>query len=253
MKAAIRAAFEAVCNGFAADRVVADPDLNGLFIIECQNRGLDLPARDLNRSLLNLRKAGSLRRKGRSRPTSFSDEEDYRFASEIAIRYLERRDHLTLDEVICDPDSAREFDDLAAKVAPGYSPLQYRWAALNLRKLKALRPEILAHALPATSVKVTTVDQLIVEEVTAEQGLYVFFDSDQTLYVGEANNLRVRVRKHLDHSDNKGLARWLWEHGTVQIFIELHELVPTTETRIRRALEAELIRSRRPLFNTQRT
>jgi len=252
MKSAIRQAFEFVCDGYSEDRVVADPELNQKFVVECQRLCLEAPVRDLNRALLNLRKGGSLCRSGRSKATIFRDQDEYRFASEIAVRFLERRDRVSLDEIICDPEKAREFDELAMKISPGYSPLQYRWAAFSLRKRRALRPEIIGHALPSTSVTVVPVNELIVGDLSADQGLYIFFDQTQTLYVGEAANLQKRIRKHLDHSDNKGLARWLWEHGADEIFIELHYLDATIETRIRRALEAELITTRRPLFNVQR-
>jgi site-specific DNA-methyltransferase (adenine-specific) len=200
---------------------------------------------------LNLRKSGHLSGSGRSRRTSFPNEEEYRFASEIAVRFLERRDRISLDEVICDPEKAAEFDRIADQISPGFSPLQYRWAALNLRKRRSLRPEIIAQALPSQSVTVTAIQELDVSDVTTSQGIYIFYTRNQTLYVGEATNLRKRIQKHLDHSDNRGLARWLWEHGTDEVFLELHLLESRVATRVRRALEAELITTRHPVFNVQ--
>jgi excinuclease UvrABC nuclease subunit len=50
------------------------------------------------------------------------------------------------------------------------------------------------------------------------------------LYVGEAINLRKRLRKHLDHSDNKGLARWLWENGATDLHLKIHVLEATAIT-----------------------
>ena len=47
----------------------------------------------------------------------------------------------SLDDVLCDPELAREFDDRAAAFAPGFRPLQYRWAALKLRKAGQARPQ----------------------------------------------------------------------------------------------------------------
>ncbi len=38
----------------------------------------------------------------------------------------------SVDEVLCDPKLAAEFDRVAADFAPGHSPLQYRWAALKI-------------------------------------------------------------------------------------------------------------------------
>jgi hypothetical protein len=67
--------------------------------------------------------------------------------------------------------------------------------------------------------------------------------------VGECENLRKRIRKHLEHSDNKGLAHWLWSHGALEMHLEYHVLPVEVTTRVRKALEAELILSRRPIFN----
>jgi hypothetical protein len=59
------------------------------------------------------------------------------------------------------------------------------------------------------------------------------------------------VAKHLDHSDNKSLARWFWSNGFSRVHLELQILDETTTTKVRKALEAELIASRRPIFNIQ--
>ena len=74
---------------------------------------------------------------------------------------------------------------------------------------------------------------------------------DQVVYIGECENLRKRLRKHLDHSDNKGLAHWLWQHGMSDLHLEFHVLPEDTTTRVRKALETELIASRQPTFNVQ--
>jgi len=47
---------------------------------------------------------------------------------------LEKRDATTLDRIICDPERAAEFDLIAADIAPGYSSLEYRWAALSCER-----------------------------------------------------------------------------------------------------------------------
>lgn len=251
MKSVLIAAFRATCNGFSADRVVADPILNDAFVAKCFEAGSDQTPAALNRALLNLRKQGEL--KGpRAKQTSFIEEEAYRFAAEMAIRFLERRDKVTLDDVICDPVRAREFDCLASEIAPGFSPLQYRWAALNLRKSSTLSPEILSRVAPPDSVATFRVEGLNVNEIPTGQGLYLFFSPLEALYVGESENLRTRIAKHIDHSDNKFFARWLWEQTASQLRLEIQVLRPDITTRVRKALELELIRSRRPQFNVIR-
>jgi len=252
MKAQIRAAFEAVRNRLSPDRVVADPELNAAFLAECRRIGLTGQAREFNRALLNLRKRGGLADLQSSARTLIGDDDSYRYASELAIRFLERRDGVTLDDVICDPEFAAEFDKLAAQVSPGFSSFEYRWAALRLRKTSRLRPEILARAVASQQVLLFQVATLDLTSIPAAAGLYLFSETAQALYVGEAESLRQRVRKHLDHSDRKDLARWLWEFGSKSLVLEVHVLDANVSKRVRRALETELIRSRNPLFNVQR-
>lgn len=237
---------------WSIDRVIVDPDWNEQFIRACRANGLNEDAAILNRRLMNLRKASLLKRNRRTKRTSFPDETDYRFASEIAVRALERRLSCSLDQILCDPQLLSQFDTLAAEIAPGFSVVQYRWAALNLRKARKLAPEILGRVIRSVKVLRFSLDQINVTDLPEQQGLYVFHEAQVVLYVGEAQQLRNRLKRHLDHSDNKGLARWLWENGTNGVFLELHTLPDETPTSFRKALETEMIRSRRPLFNVQR-
>jgi predicted GIY-YIG superfamily endonuclease len=251
MKSKIREAFESVSSGFSPDRVVADPELNQLFLERCRASGLSADASTLNRTLINMRKAGDLTGL-QSRRTSFGDLDEYRFATEIAVRVLERRDGVTLDDVICDPSLANDFDQVAAMLAPGFTLLQYRWAALSLRKNKRLQPEILARVARPTTVAILPISEIVLAKLPTEAGLYLFHIGSETLYVGETENIRKRIAKHLDHSDNRELARWLWQQGTGEVALEIQTLAATVSTKIRRALELELIRSRNPTFNVRR-
>ncbi len=243
---------DAASEGYSSDRVVADPEMNQRFIAECRLRGLKDSIADLNRLLLNLRKASGLSGRPRAKVTRFSDRDEYRFAAEIAARFIERRDDISLDAIICDPEKAAEFDKIAERIAPGYSPLKYRSAALGLRKNSKFKPELVGRIASSIDVVNVSVKEIIPDELPASQGLYLFFESDKLLYVGETENLRKRLKKHLDHSDNKGLARWIWEYGTEGLHLEMQILKSGTETRVRKALELELIRSRQPIFNVKR-
>ena len=244
-------AFKAIAEGFSTDRVIADPDLNQAFLRECREQALTASDEDLNKCLLNARKANHLSDYKTTKQTSFADSDDYEFASEMGIRFLERRDQSTLDQVLCSPKLAAEFDEIAARICPGYSPLQYRWAALALRKKRRLKPEHMAHVIQPVQVLNVTVASISQMHIPATQGLYVFFDRTRVLYVGESGNLRKRITKHLEHSDNKGLARWLWDHGSDDLSLEVQVLPEDTSTRSRKALEAELIISRCPEFNVR--
>jgi GIY-YIG catalytic domain len=249
MKDIIREAFVETRDGNSPDVIIANPDLNLLFVGSCQRRGLRSRPIQINLALLNARKASRLRGLSRSKRIIVKNQDNYRFASEIAIRFIERRDQVSLDQVLCDPDLASEFDTIAARICPGYSSFEYRWAALYLRKTRYLKPEIGARLLKpehCCNQKVSGVD---IVKIPDRAGVYFFHNQACTLYVGETDNLYKRLKKHLDHSDNKGFAQWLWAHGTDDLHLEYHILPKGVSSRQRKALEVELICSRRPVFN----
>ena len=70
--------------------------------------------------------------------------EQYLFASEIAWRQMIDGGHDSLDSILCDPFLAAQFDELAARWAPGYSPLEYRWAAIEANFPKSLAADPMA-------------------------------------------------------------------------------------------------------------
>jgi predicted GIY-YIG superfamily endonuclease len=251
LNSVVRSAFLSVCSGYSPDRIVADPELNAIYLAKCVQIGLVAEPVQLNKSLLNLRKMGLLSDVQTTSRTSFPGADSDRYASEVAVRFLEKRDCVTLDEIICDPERANEFDSIADSIVPGCSSLEYRWAALNLRKSRRLKPEIMSHVIRPTGIQLGPVSGLRIADLPASQGLYVFHSATNALYVGEAENLRVRLAKHVDHSDNRDLARWFWEHGITDVALEIQELPHATSKKVRRALEAELIRSRNPAFNVQ--
>jgi site-specific DNA-methyltransferase (adenine-specific) len=178
--------------------------------------------------------------------------EEYRFAAEIAARHLEQKYRASLDQILCNPDMAKEFDDIASSMSPGFSPFEYRWAALQLRKTSKLKPELVLRIAGIKSADFGAVEKLAIDSLPSQQGIYIFYSSQGTLYVGEAMNLRKRVAKHLDHSDRKALAEWLWQHGAKDLRLEILVLPVEFDTRSRRAVERELIQTRKPTFNIQR-
>jgi site-specific DNA-methyltransferase (adenine-specific) len=221
MRKLVIEAFLETRDGFSPDRVLADPALNDRFLAACRRKGTTKPSVDLNLALLNARKASELKRLHSIR-TTIVGQDQFRFASEVAIRFLERRDGISLDLVLCDPDRALEFDRIASSICPGHLALEYRWAALGLRKKRELRPELVSRIVPRVRVSRAKIANLEAGGIPIEQGVYVLQTSTTTLYVGEAENLRKRLAKHLDHSDRKGLARWLWDNGFEDLFLELH-------------------------------
>ena len=115
-----------------------------------------------------------------------------------------------------------------------------------VKRVSDWQKEVLAFDVPTL--------QQDLDLIPRKPGIYIFADASGYLYLGEAANLRLRVAKHLDHSDRKALARYLWEQGIEGLSIELHVFDPASNGRLtthRRAYEAELIKSRKPHFNIQ--
>jgi site-specific DNA-methyltransferase (adenine-specific) len=193
MKQEVLEAFLEVRGECSADVVIADPKLNARFLEACRQRGLAQTDELLNRTLLNARKQGDLK-DIKSKRVIVRNQEKYRYASEAAVRFLERRDKVTLDQILCDPERATEFDVTAQAIEPGFSSFEYRWAALGLRKVRKLKPELVAKVLEGVQVLRSRVSELDVEEVPALQGVYLFHDAKCSLYAGEASNLYKRVK-----------------------------------------------------------
>jgi len=249
----VNKAFRESHDGWSSDEVVLNDELNNKFIAACREQLPDAEEKDFNWTLLNLRKAGKLDAKTTRRRNENHDE--YLHAAEVAARYMHDKYAVTTDRVFSDPLLRAEFDKVAQAVAPEVSAYQLRKATLRLRKNRQLKPELIVriadwgreiHTLPA---------EMIVKKpeiVPTRPGIYIFRDESGYLYIGESSNLRLRVEKHLDHSDRKSLAHYLWENGNKKITVELHAFDPESKAKdktVRRAYESELIRSREPRFN----
>lgn len=191
-------AFRTTHRGHSADRVVADPELNADFTRACRERGLLGEPRSWNLLLFRMRKAGALAGCITTERTTITweDCDRYLYAGEIAWRMLlEEERARSLDEILCDPVVAAEFDSIAGRFAPGYSPLEYRWGALKLRKQAKLARVRAATLSPPTRFGPrTSLDEFDPASVAEEPGIYLVGKRrGGQLYVGESLNLRARL------------------------------------------------------------
>jgi len=190
-------AFRSTHDGHSVDRVVADPEMNACFAEACGRLGLPGEARSWNKSLFRLRKNGGFVEIPTSRRTEFSWQEcdPYLFASEIAWgQMVDQEGCDSLDTILCDPALASMFDDIARRWAPGYRPLEYRWAALKLRKSSKQvrsRAELLSDAHLSRHERLVSSSA---KKLPDSSGVYIVFgDTKEPIYAGEANNLRERL------------------------------------------------------------
>jgi hypothetical protein len=209
----IVAAFAEVREGMSADYVIASPDANRRFLDRVRELNLNGDAAAINMALLNARKAGRLKGQPTKReyrlPTSI---EPWTFASEWAIRHLQREliretDRLiALDEILCNPGYAARFDALVVRVKPGFKPLEYRWAALSLRKKGKAKPtpNDLSVGLER---RVPLVDAR--QNMPEGPGLYLICSADQPLYVNHTANLHGQLQRHAEIAGDLLVPAWL--------------------------------------------
>jgi hypothetical protein len=251
----VKFAFIAVHCGRSTDDVVINQELNAAFISECRKRLVDVSEFDANWKLMNLRKSASLGDVTTSRVRV--DHSLYEHASQIAARFLEDQSGLTIDRVLCDPSPRAEFDSIACGIAPDVPIYQLRKAALGLRKARRLQPEIIKRIANWDKEVISHLAEELrsnIDLIPRKPGVYIFRDNSGYLYVGEAASLRVRVSKHLDHSDRKALAYYFWENGIKDVTVELHAFAEESDAKkqsARRAYESDLIAKRQPRFNVR--
>lgn len=228
----------------SSDRMIADPHLDKKFMKLCAKYGLKTNPIIMNLRLMALRKAKKLSHlppsKKRSGLTS-SVSNRISFASELALRLIRIRKGVTLDQILCDPNLAKEFDSLAESMSPGFSSLEYRLAALNVRK----RGTFTRIDERVTFESTENVANLRVERIPNVAGIYLFSSDDFPVFINQTDNLRSRLTVHLDNSNKQGLPEWLWLKPLQHSYIPM----PSTAATFRRNLEQTEMRERKTFLN----
>lgn len=253
---AVRSAFHETHEGWSTDDVIIDDELDARFVEAATDKVPGVPPQELNWQLMNLRKSGKLGAVTTVRH-KLPNRDEYIHAAEIAARFMEDSHSATIDRVMCNPKARREFDRIARSVAPGHTSYCYRKAALGLRKAGKFKPELVNRLFrEGTKTRLLDAETVLADDslIPGLPGVYMFADETGALYIGESEHLRSRVLKHLDHSDRKSLAHYLWEQGIKNIKVQTFAFSPDqlgADAKHRRILEASLIQSRNARFNIQ--
>jgi site-specific DNA-methyltransferase (adenine-specific) len=245
-------AFTRAADGYSADRVIADPLLNAAFIDECSRLGLFGRPRDWNLTLLSLRKAGKLAEVSTAKRTQLSWEsmDPFAFASEIALRRMLDLGCPSLDHVLCDPIAVVRFDELARSLAPGFGSLQYRWAALRLRKDARLwrrSSERVDQPALLKECRKIKLDESSLPAVRPMPGVYLlapYREDAKPVYIGETWNLSHRAERTL--RGQSALNQFVPNSGEWELrWFELADVEPDA----RRGLQSRLIAANLPPMN----
>lgn len=254
--ARIMQAFVEVRMGYSPDRIIADPELDREFLRRCRELGLSGTDYDLNWQLMNARKANSLSNLSElvetKRFTLGKKVDEFEYASELAIRFLQEARCVSLDQIVCDPDLAVEFDKYAARLVPGFKPLEYRWAALALRKGgrlgKKQRDEI--GKLPSLE-PFKKVGSLRVNAIPENAGIYLFRSNEKAVFLSHTDDLRHRLEQHMTASNSSGLPKWLWDVEKDPLEVGIASL-PGYGRSKRQAIEVMLAKQLKPVLNFAR-
>ena len=86
-------------------------------------------------------------------------------------------------------------------------------------------------------------------QIPSTPGVYIFFDTDATLYAGKADKLRARIKDHVSTWTFREMIRQIEAQLRAEAYVVFHELPVTISRRELLAYETELIRSRKPEHN----
>jgi site-specific DNA-methyltransferase (adenine-specific) len=183
---------------------LADPKLHEGFHASCREAGLLGGPADWNRELLRLRKAGAFPKRGEIKKVHISDDEldAYDFAAEIAWRLAsDKFGGPSLDEILCDPEKAAYVDRAARRFAPGFESVQYRWAALRLRKAsRQLVDDVKQYHFVFANRdfgRFQAWDDFDAERLAGRPGIYLLrADRKEQLFVGRTRDLDCRLKQH---------------------------------------------------------
>lgn len=251
----VKTAFAETHDGWSSDEVVLNTELNDAFLRACQQELPKTSSATFNWTLLNMRKAGLLKiattKRNRESVQKFSQ------IAEIAARLVHDRHKVSSDRMMADPELRAEFDREIKSIDPEIDLYSARKAAFQLRKQRKLKPELISRIADwgrqIQSFSCSDVRNHP-NQIPAHPGIYIFRDQSGYLYIGQSEDLRQRLKEHLDVSSNFSLAKYLEGDESQKVVIEIHAFDPdsrASETMIRRAYESELISSRKPRFNIQ--
>ncbi|MEO1527456.1 MAG: DNA methyltransferase [Planctomycetota bacterium] len=199
---AVIESYQTAGEGYNADYLLCDKDLNKQFIRECLKHGIGGNAIVWNRLMLKLRKAGKLPQSTKRPPRVPAAELNrYAYASEVAWRLVSDEfgtdaSSVSLDDLLCCPDSAEYFDQIAQEYGPpDVTSLSYRRAALSLRKMAKDARKLASEKYSDWSRKrLKKVHREDLEKNSYDgPGVFLIVGHGVGVYAGEADNLRERI------------------------------------------------------------
>jgi site-specific DNA-methyltransferase (adenine-specific) len=209
---AVIEAYQTAGEGYPVDFVLCNPPTNAAFVDRCLKRGIGGNATVWNQYLLRLRKSGKLP-SSTKKPASITAKEMDRFgfASEVAWRLIAIDYQKTLDEILCAPEFANEFDRLAGEFGPvdqQISSYDFRRAAVSIRKRTKAAKRSAAERFGQWMKRSTGFKKVDIAGPLAnldQPGVAMICGEGIVFYAGETRNMRLRVEELMSNPNWKGL------------------------------------------------
>jgi hypothetical protein len=87
-----------------------------------------------------------------------------------------------------------------------------------------------------------------VHQIPRDQGLYLFRCEDDSLFVGDTDNLRNRIERHFESGGDQGLPDWLYDRGSKSISLGVIAM-PGVKRTSRKIIELGVVNRFNPVFN----
>jgi site-specific DNA-methyltransferase (adenine-specific) len=250
---AVVEAFHAIRNARkdrgSTELYIADPQRNAEFVAKCRELGIQASEYAINKRLMYARKNNYLPNL-ESVKTSF-DYEDYAFASEFAATELKYKIGASIDDILCDPGLASEFDSIAKKLAPGFTSLQYRWAILSIRKAgrhQKLKPSF---EMPKLTHQFWLMKDPL-ESLPLVNGVYILYEREKALYARSTVSLRHGVAQHRKPQLLNAIVDKLWQPNVDNFLVSYATLPDKSPKSLLLPIEKRIVEEKRPIFNVPR-
>jgi hypothetical protein len=254
-------AFEETRKGFTVDRVLADPDLTTKFIRRCRELEVSAPQHAIALRLFRFRKSPS--KKFRlEKPSAREPRRDfspYLFAAEMALVQMKYRYGASVDDIMAYPDIGKEFDALSRQLYPGLAPLDYRLAALHVRKSRYCEKDerTLFNSLSDKRAESTLrqedpLDRIDVDkfrQVDAIVGLVEEARVRRFLYITETEDVAQTIAPFTKETTIRALGNSFWTPALSSIRVYLYDIRDTFRNARQSLWAKRLIYDKAPIFN----
>jgi hypothetical protein len=146
------------------------------------------------------------------------------------------------------PKLVLEFDKLAKSIAPGFTPFEYRWAALNVRK-KGSNEKISAEEL--NELEWSGHVPFASASLPNEEGVYGLFEREMCLFVAGTEGLDESIQSQKRIAEVPLFERAYWQPDPRRMSWQ-YAVMAGSDAERRFGVVRSLVRAWQPVFNIPR-